>query len=85
MSYRNFFLPSRNSEYMDISFLKILLAREVGIPDGQRLGGQLVTTLVATINIIIFHFFLRCAPFLKEGVLESRNLFGKSSLERQKT
>ena len=48
-------------------------------------GGRLVTTLVATINIIIFHFFLRCAPFLKEGVLESRNLFGKSSLERPKT
>ena len=32
-----------------------LLARACDVPVGRRLGGRLATTLVATINIIIFH------------------------------
>ena len=32
-------------------------------------GGQLVTTLVATINILIFNFFLHCDPFPKRECL----------------
>ena len=39
------------------------LAQAVGVPVGRRLGGRLVTTLVATINPIIFFIAkLRLAP-----------------------
>ena len=60
------------------------LTRACGVPVGQRSGGQLVTILVATINIIIsFHFFCSLSqPFLIERVLGSQNLFSKSFLER---
>ena len=33
-----------------------LLARECGVPVGRRSDGRLAMTLVATINVIIFHF-----------------------------
>ena len=36
--------------------LQVNLAPVVGIPVGRHLGGQLATTLVATINDIIFLF-----------------------------
>ena len=45
--------------------------------------GRLATTLVATIFIICFPFFSPpSSPFLIEGVLGSKNLFGKSWSER---
>ena len=58
------------------------LARACGIPVGRRLGGRLAMTLVATINIILFHFFnlffSPSRPFLKEEVLGLKNLFSES-------
>ena len=64
-----------------------MMARAVGVPVGQRLGGRLVMTLVAIINDIIFtfSFFSSSSTFLIEGVLGSKNLFSKSWRERQKT
>ena len=38
---------------------EVILARACGIPVGRRSGGRLPTTLVATINVIIFHCFRR--------------------------
>ena len=63
-----------------------MLARAVGVPVGQRLGGRLAMALAATKNVIIFFsffsFFLFFSPpslpFLIEGVLESKNLFNES-------
>ena len=49
-----------------ILFSFSFLARVWGVPVGRRLGGLLVTTLVATINVIIFFLFfpfLRCLLF----------------------
>ena len=47
------------------------------------LGGQLATTLVATISVIFFPlFFSPSSLFLIEGELESKNLFSKSCSER---
>ena len=61
------------------------LAQAVGVPVGRRLGGRLVTTLVATINPIIFFYFFPffflfspSSTFLIEGVLGSKNLFRES-------
>ena len=42
---------------IDQKNFKKLSAQAVGVPVGQRLGGWLVTTLVASINDIIFFFF----------------------------
>ena len=39
------------------------LARVCGVPVGQRLGGRLATTLVATINVIIFSLFFSVVYF----------------------
>ena len=41
------------------------LARACGVPVGRRSGGRLATTLVDTINVIIFHSipFFPCPPF----------------------
>ena len=56
----------------------LFLARAVGVPVSRRTGGQLATTLVATINVIIFfHFFCPSRPFLIEGVFGSKNLLAK--------
>ena len=62
----------------------IYLARAIGVPIGRRFGGRLATTLVAPINVIIFHFLLLFSifsppprPFLIEGVLVSTTLFSK--------
>ena len=65
------------------------LARACGVPVGRRSGGRLAMTLVATINILIFHFippFFRSPslPFLIERVLGSKNLFSKSWGSAQK-
>ena len=39
-----------------IKSLDLFLARACGVPVGGRSGGRLATTLVATINVIIFFF-----------------------------
>ena len=73
----------------DLLNIYILLARACGVPVGRRSGGRLATTLVATINVVIFSFsflfsffsFLFSSPsstFLIEGVLGSKNLFSES-------
>ena len=49
------------------SNIVLILARAVGIPVGRHSGDQLATTLVATINNIIF--FSPLSNFLIEGVL----------------
>ena len=61
------------------------LARAVGVPDGQRSGSRLASTLVDTKNVFIYFFypvfflvFSPSAPFLIEGVLGSKNLFRES-------
>ena len=43
-------------------FNSLLLARVVGVPVRRRSGGQLAMTLVATISVIIFPFFLSTPP-----------------------
>ena len=65
----------QHMQYPSCKFLtaKVLkLARSVGVPVGWHSGGQLATTLVATINNIISPFFLvvyfshrRSAPIKK--------------------
>ena len=37
---------------------KLIFARAVGVPVGQRLGGRLAMTLVATISGILFPFWI---------------------------
>ena len=55
------------------------MARACGVPVGRRSGSRLATTLVATINVIIFFlFFPPSSNFLIEGVLRSKNLFRES-------
>ena len=66
------------------------LIRNNLVPVGQRSGGRLAMTLVATINVITFSFFFSflfspSSTFLIEGVLRSKNLFSESCLERPKT
>ena len=62
------------------------MARAIAVPVGRRLGGRLATTLVATINSIIFSLFLflRCLLFFIEGVLGSKNLFTERFEENKK-
>ena len=58
-----------------------VLARACGFPVGRCSGGRLATTLVATINVIIFSFLFFSSPsstFLIEGVLGSKNLLSES-------
>ena len=54
------------------------LARMVSVPNDQRLGSQLITTLMAIMNVRIYHFFsIFLSPsqrFLLEGGVESKNL-----------
>ena len=66
-----------------VSFLSsMLLARAAGVPVSRRLGGQLATTLVATLNNNIFFFsslfsvfpFFPSSTFLIEEVLGSKKL-----------
>ena len=58
--------------------LKKLLAQACGIPVGRRSSSRLATTLVATINAIIFSSISPPSTLLLEGVLRSKNLFCKS-------
>ena len=68
-----------------------ILAQVVGVPVDRRSGGWMATTIVATINIIIFflfslfpRFFPPSFTFLIEGVLGSKNLVCESWPERPK-
>ena len=70
-----------------LSFISTLLARAIGVPVDRRLGVQLATTLIATINVIIspppyfFHFWRERAAFQRsafiEGVLGSKTYLAK--------
>ena len=78
-------LPTANTRlnpiYQDEGGATQILAQACCVPFGWRSGGQLATTLVATINIIfVFHFFhsLLLRPFFVEGVLGSKNLFSEN-------
>ena len=64
----------------------MILARAVGVPVGWRLGGQLATMLVATINNIFFLLLVFSVVYFSWmlGVLGSKNLFSKSWRERPK-
>ena len=48
---------SMQNKYANMQVFKQILARVCGVPVGWRSGGRLASTLVATINVIIFSFF----------------------------
>ena len=58
------------------ALVTVLLARVVGIPVCQRSGGRLASTLVATINIIIFsrRFFPSVVYFFHRGSVQIKVL-----------
>ena len=80
MQYADLSTTFYTSKHMKlIKDLFLQLARAVGVPVGWCLGGRLATILVATLNDIISPFFSPpMSTFLIEGVLGSKNLFGKS-------
>ena len=58
--------------------LELELAWAVGVPVGQRSGGRLATTSMATENVIIFVFFSSVRTFSHWRVLGSKTSFCKS-------
>ena len=74
MQYADLSTTFYTSKHMKlIKDLFLQLARAVGVPVGWCSGGRLATILVATLNDIISP-----SNVYIEGVLGSKNLFGKS-------
>ena len=74
MRYQTINFQFENTEMWN-TYTATELARAVGIPVGQRPGGGLATTLVATINNILF--FPPSSTFLKDGVLGLKTYLAK--------
>ena len=71
--------------YTKIIFDPKFLAQAVGLAVGRRYCGQLSKALVATISsiffIVVFRFVSPSPTFLKERVLQSKNLCSKRCLD----
>ena len=80
MRYQTINFQFENTEMWN-TYTATELARAVGIPFGQRPGGGLATTLVATINNIfflsffLFYFLSPSSTFLREGVRTKKGAF----------
>ena len=62
-----------------------LLAWACSVPVGRRSGGRLATTLVATINVIIFSFFYSVVYFSHRRSAQIKKLFWRKLLRMPKT